>query len=480
MKINKYTFLTFFIFSLLLFSGTAARAADSASVFWPDLSSAPAASSSSELAQAGAGDAALVVGVSKYAFVSPVEGADKNAADWWAYFRQFRGIPRSSVGFLRDAEATAEGIRDEAKRVAALAKPGSTIWFVFIGHGVASANGEEGLLVGVDAQGTAKSLDTRSIPQSEVESILSNSQAARVIMIVDSCFSGQSSDGRPLAPGLQALVRTSQLETNNKTIRLTAGTSDQFAGPLPGAHRPAFSYLVLGAIRGWGDENRDGNVTAEEAVNYANDVLLVLEKGRRQTPELIGADRQMLLADHVSESGPDIDGMVLGRGRIAQTGDPRMEPQPVVQSSAAEAKVNQNTNTNINTNAAAGADESAAFRQNAQNEDESSSMPGRKKAGIALAAVGGAGLVTGAVFLGLYGMRAEVCDSLSGECQGKPTSYAVTGGIVGGVGAAALVTGIVLMATSKSTNSGDAASQKTAFSISPTRGGMAVTFSGRF
>ena len=75
---------------------------------------------------------------------------------------------------------------------------------------------------------------------------------------------------------------------------------------------------------------------------------------------------------------------------------------------------------------------------------------------------------------------AEVCDSLSGECQGKPTSYAVTGGIVGGVGAAALVTGIVLMATSKSKNSGDAASQKTAFSISPTRGGMAVTFSGRF
>ena len=293
-------------------TGADVWAADAAAISWPDLSSGPLASSS-ELAQEGAGDAALVVGVSKYVFIPPVEGADQNAADWWAYFRQFRGIPRSKVGFLRDAEATAEGIRDEAKRIAASVQPGGTVWFVFIGHGVASANGEEGLLVGVDAQGTAKSLDARSVAQSEIESILTKSQASQVVMIVDSCFSGRSSDGRPLAPGLQALVRTSQLREKNKTILMTAAKNDQFAGPLPGGKRPAFSYLVLGALRGWGDEDHDQKVTAEEAVNYANDVLLALAKDRRQTPELIAVNKQTVLSVNAHEQGMDIDGMVLGR-----------------------------------------------------------------------------------------------------------------------------------------------------------------------
>jgi hypothetical protein len=47
---------------------------------------------------------------------------------------------------------------------------------------------------------------------------------------------------------------------------LSAGKGDQFAGPLPGLGRPAFSWLVLGALRGWGDADRDGTVTAREAV----------------------------------------------------------------------------------------------------------------------------------------------------------------------------------------------------------------------
>ena len=305
---------------LALFSAIAALLVFAASAFaaavplnWPELSKVPRGAANGPNSK----DAALIVGIQNYIFVPHIQGANLNAADWRTYLRQGRQIPLRNVGFLSDAEATLENIRDEAKRIAALAKPGGTIWFVFIGHGVASANGEEGLLVGVDAQGTAKSLDARSIPQSEIESILTKSQAARVVMIVDSCFSGQAADGKPLAPGLQALVRTSQMQANNKTIRLTAGKSHQFAGPLPGEHRPAFSYLILGALRGWGDENHDKKVTAEEAVNYANDVLITLAKDRNQTPELIAGDKGAVLAVNVREKGPDIDQMVQARIQAA-------------------------------------------------------------------------------------------------------------------------------------------------------------------
>ena len=298
---------------------------------WPDLSS-QVQSQASKTAKA---DAALVVGIGKYAFVPAVEGAVQNADDWWKYLRQGLGIPRQNIGLLRDDEASAEKIREEARRIAQKAGPGGTIWFIFIGHGVASADGEEGLLVGMDAQGNASSLDARSVRQSEIEGIFRKSKAARTVMLVDSCFSGQTPDGKPLAQGLQALVRTSQAQAQSKTIRLTAGRSDQFAGPLPGAHRPAFSYLVLGALRGWGDADGNGQVSAAEAVDYAGDVLNSLEKGRRQTPELIAPvqEKDRGLVRGASEKGPDIDAMVLA---MRQMQAPAPSPAPSSPSPASE------------------------------------------------------------------------------------------------------------------------------------------------
>ena len=105
-------------------------------------------------------------------------------------------------------------------------------------------------------------------------------------------------------------------------------------------------------------------------------------------------------------------------------------------------------------------------------------MPAKKKAGIAATAVGGAALVTGAVFLGLYAHHPEVCDGLSGKCQGKPAYQGIVGVVAGGVGAAALITGIVLMATSKTPENAD--NHQAVFSISPASGGAMAVFSGRF
>ena len=75
-----------------------------------------------------------------------------------------------------------------------------------------------------------------------------------------------------MAEGLQPLIATQDLY--RKTTILSAGEHDQFAGPLPGslpyADRPAFSYLTLGAMTGWGDENKDGVVTVQETIRYSN------------------------------------------------------------------------------------------------------------------------------------------------------------------------------------------------------------------
>jgi len=44
-------------------------------------------------------------------------------------------------------------------------------------------------------------------------------------------------------------------KTGSKAIVLSASKKDEYAGSLPRLSRPAFSSLLLGAMRGWGDTN---------------------------------------------------------------------------------------------------------------------------------------------------------------------------------------------------------------------------------
>jgi hypothetical protein len=271
---------------------------------WPDVA-APAA-----VAADGAKDAAVIVGIDEYAFVAHVPGATRNAADWLTFLTESRKIPIDRVQLLRDVQGTREGILKAASQAAKQVQPGGTLWFVFIGHGAPSANGSDGLLVGADAQQSADSIFARSVAQGEVLSRLAASPAsAHRVLVVDACFSGRTGSGEALAAGLQPMLAVHEAAVAGATV-LSAGGSDQFAGPLPGSGRPAFSYLVLGALRGWAAEP-SGDVTANDAVAYARLVLRTLPLGRLQEPRLSGATPGFVLARHATEAPPNLHDMLL-------------------------------------------------------------------------------------------------------------------------------------------------------------------------
>lgn len=297
---------------------------------WPDLSQA------SEGRADGSKDAALIVGVEAYPFVAPIPGAVGNATDWYSYLVRTAKVPVERVTLLRNNEATLEKMRKFAKQAAGEVKPGGTLWFIFIGHGAADKAGKDGLLVGVDAQNDPDGLYARSLPRNELTAILGKGRQDKTVILLDACFSGKTSDGNPLIAGLQplVLVQSATESQDPKTVLLTAARSDQFAGPLPGADRPAFSYLALGGMRGWADEDSDGEVTAKEIVGYANKALRVLVKGRNQTPELAsGIPGQALGGGR--EQGPDLAAMLLnetprdsGRSTSVQSEDDRLDEAP--------------------------------------------------------------------------------------------------------------------------------------------------------
>ena len=263
---------------------------------WPELSSPPMAQGGGE------DDAALVVGVEVYSSVPHVPGAARNAGAWYAYLTRTLKLAPERVTLLLDADATEQAVRSGVRDAAAQAKPGGTLWVVFIGHGASGDDGKDGWLLGADALPAAENVTPRGLRQHELFELLSKGRQGRTVAVLDACFAG----GEPALPPNPGGARGRPA----KTVVMTAGAGDQLGGPLPGVKRPAFSYLVLGALRGWADANRDGNVTAQEVVDYARLALQTTAKERRQTPSLAGDANEMVLGTGANERGPELSALV--------------------------------------------------------------------------------------------------------------------------------------------------------------------------
>ena len=285
--------------ALALIWTLAAAAPARASELWPDLSRPAAAVGGGER------DAGVVVGIEGYGFVPPVPGAEANAKAWYDYLTRTRNASPANVKLLLGEDATREEILEAAQAVAAKAGPEGTLWFVFVGHGAPSADGQDGLLVGVDAQQKAASLQKRSLKRQELLGALAKSRAGSISVILDACFSGRGSDGASIAPGLQPLVTVAAAgAADPRMVVLTAAKGNQFAGALPGTNRPAFSYLTLGALRGWAGA-KDAPVTAGAVWRYATGALEATLRGRNQTPDLMGKEGAVVGAS-AGEKGPDL------------------------------------------------------------------------------------------------------------------------------------------------------------------------------
>ncbi|HEY5656272.1 MAG TPA: caspase family protein [Myxococcota bacterium] len=276
---------------------------------WPDLSRAAPQTGG------GARDAALIVGLEHYAHVPEIPRASDNAAAWFQYFVRTRGVPVEHVTLLLDEDGTREEVLYALERAAAQARRGGTLWFVFIGHGAPSRVDGDGLLVGFDAQQKVRSLEARSLPRSELLAALERSRASRIQVLLDACFSGRSGNGDPLIAGLQPLVITHAGASDDpRTSLFTAARGDEYAGPLPGAGRPAFSYLALGGLRGWADADGDGRVTNGELHGYVSRVMQALVRDRHQQPTLEGP-MDLAIARSAREEGPDLADLVLESAR---------------------------------------------------------------------------------------------------------------------------------------------------------------------
>jgi len=253
----------------------------------------------------GTADAAVVIGIGDYLVLPDIEGAAENARDWGRYLLTTRGIPNNQVKLLINQQATKESIEAALVEAVRQVKPGGTFWFIFIGHGAPAPGHEDGLILGVDTMAEELSLVNRGLPQKRVLELIEAGPQEAAVTMFDACFSGTIGDGKTqLVKGSQATVPVKRVDVGvGRTAILSA--SAEVAGPLPQHNRPAFTYLMLGAVRGWADKNKDQSVMLSEAFEYTRDVLVTFVTGRSQVPSLAGR-KELNLARGAIEQGPDL------------------------------------------------------------------------------------------------------------------------------------------------------------------------------
>ncbi len=278
---------------------------------WPAIEVAP------EKAGGGEQDVALVVTIEDYAFLADVPGAEKNGLAWFRWFTQTRALQPDRVKWLKNEAGTPAQIMEAVASLRDKVGQGGTFWFVFVGHGAPTSDASDGVLVGAAAQQTLTELYAQSVTQKKLFDALELGKQAGNVLVIDSCFSGRVDAQRVLSPGaMPTLLSTRPSRLPPNTTLLTAGKSSEFAGPLPAGDRPAFSYLVLGGLRGWADDRTygDGNglVTAAEALTYSEAALSATLVGRSQTPQGFGELGRTLarLPKGKSEAGPNLAAIV--------------------------------------------------------------------------------------------------------------------------------------------------------------------------
>lgn len=229
---------------------------------------------------AAPGEAAVVVGIEDYLLLPDVNFARADAQAFASWLLHTRGLPADRVTVLTG------GSRDEIRRAVVEARKqagGGVVWVYFAGHGAGSPTDGGLLLIGDDARATSESLDSRGLRVAELAEIVGDGGPA--VVVLDVCQSGTGRDGETLSDDRPA-VPAEAIEARGGVVVLTATSPGQVAAPLAPAGHGAFTYFVVGGLRGWADGELsgapDGVVDLAELSAYSKRMVQTVQSD--QTP----------------------------------------------------------------------------------------------------------------------------------------------------------------------------------------------------
>jgi len=243
---------------------------------------------------------ALLIGISNYEYINDLEYAADDALLMKVLLVRRAAFPEDHVTFLWGDQATKAGIEQAFARLSDIVKEDDLVIIYYAGHGtvIEDKDGDEG-----------DGLDEALVPYDYhpgdeagliVDDLfgwwVNRLRSRRVVVIVDSCYSGGTGRTITVNPAFTRAVSDNSIRdifTDDKggRILLAASKAGQIAHEAPDLRHGLFTYYLAEALRGRGDENNDGQITIEEAFRYAEERMYQYthSTGIIQTPVMIDA-----------------------------------------------------------------------------------------------------------------------------------------------------------------------------------------------
>jgi hypothetical protein len=243
----------------------------------------------------------VAIGISKYQdpTIPRLGYADADARAVHEYFRGTFGLPEDQVFLRVNEQATLREIKSllGTQLVTRASDPRDTIVLYFAGHGMRDrATGS------LDADGLSKyflpydasrgDLYSTALDMDEVANILRRLVPDRVVVLLDSCFSGAAGGRSPFDPRAaaeRALISGEFLDRMSHVgkgrVVITASSPDETAQESAALGHGVFTYYLLEGLRGAADLNGDGDIDVHEAFAYLSEKVSRATQGH-QNPKL--------------------------------------------------------------------------------------------------------------------------------------------------------------------------------------------------
>lgn len=252
-------------------------------------------------------DAAIVIGNEAYEALPQVIYAARDARAVAEWLEKTRGISRYRSDILEDA--TGDEIERSVRKAARKVKRRGTLWIYYAGHGTAANDAGQRGLLGVDAN-PVDPASSAVLLEEIVAEARSARRAWRIVIIVDAGFGNVGRDGLELVPGREAPEIAEVPDFGSGVVVWLADTGTAGAAAYPNAQHGLFTYLMLGAARGWADgalhDPPDGQVSLLEAQTYVDQAAQRLGRVNHPSIELRPDENKwpLVQGDNL-EAGPD-------------------------------------------------------------------------------------------------------------------------------------------------------------------------------
>lgn len=234
---------------------------------------------------------ALVIGIGKYSEIPEAQFAERDAEAVRDHLKAM-GYPERNIISLIGQKASKTGMAKIIETWLPLnVTEKSTVFFYYSGHGAPDTKSGQAYLVPWD--GDPQFLEDTAYPIKQLYEKLNALKAKRVIVAMDSCFSGAG--GRSvLAKGARPLVNKVEMGTIDATGKITAfsaSAGEQISGTIEDQGHGAFTYYFLKGLNG-AAADKTGAVTVKGLYDYLKPNVqdAARRQNRDQMPSLMPED----------------------------------------------------------------------------------------------------------------------------------------------------------------------------------------------